>query len=107
MKPETTISWQYATNFTENEKRWEEVRTLLIELNRTITKNALLTMTMIDECCEATDMIMAIEKGDRSEFLYKKAKEMADRVVGLEEAGNLFYKAFVNALKRKDEQNTE
>jgi hypothetical protein len=96
-----TITWQYAQNFDENEKRWEEVKTLLIAKMRVITKNALLSMAMIDDCIECTDMVRAIESGDRSEFLYKKAKKAVENAASLEEAGEMFYKAFSIALNKK------
>lgn len=100
-----TITWQYAQNFNENEKRWEEVRTLLIAKMRVITKNPLLSLTMMNDCIECSEMVQAIKDGDRSEFLYKKAKESVEDAASLEEAGNIFTKAFATAYKKKEENS--
>lgn len=96
-----TIEWKYATNFTENEKRFEEVKILLIEKIRIITKNPILSMTMMEDCIEAREMIHALEDGDRSEFLYKKAKEAVDSAICLEEAGNIFYTAISRVIAKQ------
>lgn len=101
MKPESVIQWQYATNLTENEKRFNEVKELLITKMSIITKNALLTMTMMDECIEAYEMVKAIENGERGDFLYNKAKAAVEDAASLEEAGQIFYKAFAIALGKK------
>lgn len=100
MNSNTTITWQYAQSFNENEKKWEEVKTLLIAKTRVITKNALLTMIMIDDCCDATEMIKAIEAGDRSQYLYDRAKKAVDEAAALEEVGEIFYQAFGKALSK-------
>lgn len=101
MNNNSTINWQYATNFTENEKRFAEVKELMIAKMRTITKSSLLSMTIGEEAHEAYKMVKAIEEGDRSEFLYEKAKEAVDSAANLEEAGELFTRAFAKALSKK------
>lgn len=98
------ITWNYATNFTENEKRFNEVMILLIAKVRVITKNPLLSMTMMDECTDAVQMAKAIENGDRSEYLYDRAKKAVDEAATLEEAGDVFYKAFGNVLRKAHEE---
>ena len=82
-----TITWEYAQNFEENEKRWEELKTNLQLIVRVFSKNTILQVKLAHQYFEILEIYAAIAEGDRSEYLYKKAKDNVVDTERLEDVG--------------------
>jgi hypothetical protein len=101
MKEERTITWQYATNFTENEKRWEELRLAVEAVCRVYSKNTLLQFKFMNFYLDMLEMHSAIGNGDRSEFLFKKTQEAVEESAKLEEVGKIMINLFLQLKNTK------
>lgn len=99
-----TITWEYAQNFSENEKRWAELETAINDIVRVFTKNTMLQFMLMSQFLDILDMQVAIIKGDRSEFLYGKAKQVVEETINLESTGNSLKEAFLEAKKMASEE---
>lgn len=81
----TTITWEYAKNFDTHEQRWQEMLTNCQKIIGCFTKHTVLQMTFSNQYYQLLDMVIAIREGDRSEFLYKRTKEMIVDVTRLKD----------------------
>lgn len=89
------ITWQYAVNFNKQEERWNELKENLQSIVRVFAKNTILQLTHMEINLQTIDMIAFINDGDRSEFLYQKAKELVDDTATLEKVGSLLTKTII------------
>lgn len=63
------ISYEYAVNFEQNEKKWEERREKIRDVILYFTKNTLLQFIAMEILFRAYDFDGFIDKGDRGQFL--------------------------------------
>lgn len=76
----TTITWEYAQNLNENEKRWGEAKKNLHVVINIFAKNTLLQLVSPNTYYEAISMNCALVENDRGEYLYANIVKLTNTV---------------------------
>lgn len=67
------INYEYALNFEDNERKYQEIKETISEAVLFFTQNTLLQFLKMDLMCEMIDIQVAIDNGERGDFLYNSA----------------------------------